>query len=383
MLSVSALNNFKFFDSFELIAGSSGQYRSVTNVVILDYEGIEGQYVGFQNGDFVITNLLFAKDNPERIYKSFKALIELGVSAFAIKTVFYSTVPAEVIQLANEQEVPIFTFKDIFIEDVIINITNHLRASSNFEYFEKLIDQFTTANSNAVEIQQFLTALSTPSQAAFASTLYMVENKTSNDFTLQRLISKTQLLLNSLEDIHHTSVIKYKNGMLFISFFDKTAPSLEQIYAYWKNLLRKASIDSSQFTVGINDSIISTTLLDVSISRCLFAYQSAVEKGVAYDTYSNLGIQNLLRPMELNPYIQAHLLELIKKLDPECTSLEGFRKTEIFSTIQTYVLNSFDIAATANALFTHQNTIRYRIKKIKELTGINDDTYFQIFLYFL
>lgn len=380
MLSVSALNNFKFFDNFELIAGSDGQYRNVTNVVILDYEGIEDQYVGFQNGDFVITNLLFAKDHPERIYKSFKSLIDLGVSAFAIKTVFYATLPTEVIDLANKCQVPIFIFNDIFIEDVIINITDHLRASSNFEYFERLIDQFTTTNSNAVEIQQFLNALSSPTQTEYVSTLYIVPTGNHSDFALQRLINKTQLALNSFDDVYHMNVIKYKTGMLIIGFFEKSSSTQEQMKSFWKTLLRKISIDSSLFTIGINDSLLSTSLLDIAIKRCLFAYQSAIEKDIPFDTYSNLDIQNLIKPMLMDPYIQIHLLELIKKLEPECSSFEDFKETTIFNTIQAYLSNNFDIASTADALFTHQNTIRYRIKKIKEITGIENETYFQMFL---
>ena len=98
MLDVASLEKFDFWDHFTLISGASGVYRNISNVVILDYEGIEGDFSGFHEGDFVITNLLFAKNDPGKIYPAFLSLIEKGVSAFAIKTVFYSDLPDEVMQ---------------------------------------------------------------------------------------------------------------------------------------------------------------------------------------------------------------------------------------------------------------------------------------------
>ena len=76
MLDVASLEKFDFWDHFTLISGASGVYRNISNVVILDYEGIEGDFSGFHEGDFVITNLLFAKNDPEKIYPAFLSLIE-------------------------------------------------------------------------------------------------------------------------------------------------------------------------------------------------------------------------------------------------------------------------------------------------------------------
>ena len=142
MLDVASLEKFDFWDHFTLISGASGVYRNISNVGILDYEGIEGDFSGFHEGDFVITNLLFAKNDPGKIYPAFLSLIEKGVSAFAIKTVNYSDLPDEVMALTEQRQVPVFLFHDIYIEDVILNITDHLRSLGNYSYYEELIDTF-------------------------------------------------------------------------------------------------------------------------------------------------------------------------------------------------------------------------------------------------
>jgi len=45
---------------------------------------------------------------------------------------------------------------------------------------------------------------------------------------------------------------------------------------------------------------------------------------------------------------------------------------ELFDTAVKYIENDGKINETANALFLHKNTIRYRIKKIKELLNMED-----------
>ncbi len=380
MLSVSSLKSFEFFNNFKLVAGKAGLYRNVANVVILDFEGIEDNYFGFQEGDFVITNLLFAKDSPERIYKSFRTLIEIGVSAFAIKTVFYSTLPDEVIELANDRKIPIFTFQDIFIEDVIINITDYLRSSTNFDYYEKLIDTFTEVPSNAQDILQFLNALNIPAQSDLTSAIYLKPKSAINEFSFQRLISKTQLALKAIGDGNRVYIIKYKNGMMFLSFYNEAYPFPENPKRYWALLLRTLSIDPCLYNIGINDSALPTSMLDISIRRCLYAYKESIKNNTSPVTYTELGMSNVIWPLLEDAYISAHVFELIQKIEPDCKSIDDFKNSSIYPTIKAYVNSNFDIILTSKELFIHQNTIRYRVKKIKDTLNVKDETFFRLLL---
>ena len=72
MLDVASLEKFELLNKLRLVSGANGLYRNITNVVILDYEGIEGDFSGFHEGDFVITNLLFAKNDISKIYPAFE-----------------------------------------------------------------------------------------------------------------------------------------------------------------------------------------------------------------------------------------------------------------------------------------------------------------------
>ena len=74
MLDVASLEKFDFLNNFVLAAGHNGLSRTISNVVILDHEGIDGDFSDFHEGDFVITNLLFAKNSPKKYIFHLKLL---------------------------------------------------------------------------------------------------------------------------------------------------------------------------------------------------------------------------------------------------------------------------------------------------------------------
>ena len=93
MLDVASLEKFDFLNNFVLAAGHNGLSRTISNVVILDHEGIDGDFSDFHEGDFVITNLLFAKNSPQKIYFFFFFLIFIGLSAFSVNIVLFIQLP--------------------------------------------------------------------------------------------------------------------------------------------------------------------------------------------------------------------------------------------------------------------------------------------------
>ena len=44
-------------------------------------------------------------------------------------------------------------------------------------------------------------------------------------------------------------------------------------------------------------------------------------------------------------------------------------ETELVATVETYLDNDGNVAATAQQLFTHRHTIRYRLERVRELCG--------------
>ena len=215
MLDVASLQQFDFFSNFTLYAGSSGLYRTISNVVVLDYEGLGEDFCDFHEGDFVITNLLYAREHPDKIYSSFSKLIDIGVSAIAIKTIFFQELPQSVIDLADEREVPILFFSSIYIEDVILNITDYLRSSTNYNYYESLIDSVLHKSEDTTSLNELMSDI-VSEQYQQLSCMYISYKGSIDNFSMQRNLNKMQLHKNNLSYSNDIFFFKYKKRILFL-----------------------------------------------------------------------------------------------------------------------------------------------------------------------
>ncbi len=59
-------------------------------------------------------------------------------------------------------------------------------------------------------------------------------------------------------------------------------------------------------------------------------------------------------------------LKKLKEYDAE-------NRTELYKTLMTYILNERNTVATASDLYVGRSTLFYRLRKIKEITGLDND----------
>ncbi|MGN1187407.1 MAG: PucR family transcriptional regulator, partial [Lachnospiraceae bacterium] len=177
---------------------------------------------------------------------------------------------------------------------------------------------------------------------------------------------------------HDLKVIKYGNGIIFLKFYNDSTSLPANFKTYWINLLKELSVDETAFHVGINDTVLPMSRLDISMKRSIYACRSCRKSLSGVCTYSELGYMNIIYSLSDNAYAAEYLTEIIEKIQPDCDTLSGFKKSDIYPTLKACVDNDFDIAKTAEVLFQHPNTIRYRLRKTKEVLQIDDEMTFRI-----
>ena len=85
--------------------------------------------------------------------------------------------------------------------------------------------------------------------------------------------------------------------------------------------------------------------------------------------YSNLGFFQIFGEIDDMTKLERYIPETLKKL----YEYDDEHKGELIPTLQMFLSNNQSIRKTAGAMFVHYRTISYRMKKIKEITGINFD----------
>lgn len=86
-------------------------------------------------------------------------------------------------------------------------------------------------------------------------------------------------------------------------------------------------------------------------------------------SFDDMGVYKLLLsameedPEEVNNFYEETIAPIVR--------YDGEHKTNLVGTLETYLANNCSIAATAETLFTHRHTIRYRLGRIADLTGLD------------
>ncbi|MGD9567896.1 MAG: PucR family transcriptional regulator [Sedimentibacter sp.] len=90
--------------------------------------------------------------------------------------------------------------------------------------------------------------------------------------------------------------------------------------------------------------------------------------------FDELGIFRILSSEEIRPDLKQIYLDLLGNL----LKYDTEKGTEFIETLTSYFKHSGNLKKVSEEMFSHYNTIIYRIQRIKEITGINFDDYDEI-----
>lgn len=367
-LKIKNITGLPTLDRMKMVAGEGGMERIVATAGIADYEFTEGfedrdEYI-FEKDSLVISSLLFAKDNPEKILPAVKALYGYGTAGFAYKNVIFSELPEDVIKFADENNFPIYVFgRDLFFEDIIYRIIAavHKRDSEHLseENLKKMIDGLLTP----FDVEEIAKGVSLLFKK-YVRGVYIKASAAGASIDVERAI-KTLSLSKSLKS--KAMIAGYSDGLfLILTSSQKDKESFDLIL---KEILEVSSLADDQISVYKSRVHTPFDELDLCIRESWHTLVAERAEGRHFIEYDELGTYKYLIPLAKHPAVKEFSLEFL-------ASFEG--KMELVETLYEYVICEGDVVRTAEKLCCHQNTIRYRIGKAKVLAGMEHagDSYF-------
>ena len=376
MLHLNELLKLPIFKNFKLIAGATGLYREVRNVDILEYEWCNKNFDVFNPEDLVLTSLFFAKDEPELILKSFQKLAARNITAIAIKTVFFQDLPAEVLDFAEAEGIPLFLFNHAFMEDIIINFNDLMKTQQRHLFFEEKIHDLLTPTLATHTIEAIAREIN-PSFLPYVTAFYLIDKKNPGS---PREIANcmNRLLYKQYRSSHlfYVSYLKYQNGLLLL-YSGNDAHLAQDAWLLSQKLLSSYDINIDAFYLGVSDTLPTCTALPEAIQQSIDACYICLQTHEKTTHYQKLGFHRLLFEASRNEStteLMQQVLQILQEYDQSS-------KSNLLSTLMAYVQHHGEISKTAKSLYQHPNTIRYRLKKAQELlTPVlgNDDFFEQI-----
>lgn len=356
------LNNVK---ALKLIAGKNGLDREIVKIGILDYELVEdGVHEGFNHGDFVLTTFTPIRDQIDEVKKTIVDLIDCGVAALAIKTIYIKSLPNDILEYANKKSFPIFIFnEETFFEDIIEDLMLGMESKSHIKILESKIDLL-YKNELKTSIVEELAYDLNRNFLSDIQVFFLKEKRYINDTQITRIAEKYK---RSRKQIKQHSLLKYRDGLLVIMSYKSNR--LNHSLLDLDHLLNLVDVNLDDYMMGYSDQVTTISELHLAIKHSIYALKVCEMDQVDQVLYQDIGIFKLLLPHENSIWMKRYVDDILK---PIRTYDDG----KLIETAKVFVDYKGDVLKVSQHLYQHKNTIRYRIQKMKDLLNIKSDNEF-------
>ncbi len=369
MFTIKELMAQPLFRTFRLAAGKSGLGNDITGTGILEYETPESMSSHFLRGTFVLTTLSGISDSPEKISASLRALIDIGVSAISVKTVAVRSVPREVLDYADEHHIPLFYFSDTYFDDIIFAVKSKLSVkNANLDKIRAL-----RSSDNPDEHIDIISTLDPFFDEKCICCCCVARDDISKDDYARAYVEL--IAVNSTERHAAYRLVDCKHCVMLIFTGPKNADNL---YEQALQLFSENFLNPGLFRIGVSE-LHPTKELRAALDEATAAAYYAVIYKESTAHFCEIGIEKIVIP-NMHTKWEKDYYETIR------SRIEEYDRTHtsnLHETLLCYIECGGSISLTSQKLFQHENTIRYRLDKMKNLLGITDHntSYMQLFVY--
>ncbi len=358
-ISISEVLAHDILGDTKILAGKDGLTNIVENVSVIEMPVVLEKIIETQEHDFYISGLYAYKDRPEEILDMLEQLKKEGCSGLGVSDAFFTDFSDEIKDFCNENKLPLILFSEsVPYAFIISRIFQEIIRQKDEIYFENMIETFVLSEKSEIETRKMAKMLNN-SFREYYFVLYFTNiskpTKVAVDIFKEKIGFQPHWLMS-----------KYREGYLLIITFDNIIEINEKELI--GKILKVINKTIAQYQVGISDLYKNIGTLNNCINEALIAHASSksMKKSIVY--YKNLGVYKLLFQLKSDTRLRKFRDEIMTPL----IEYEKKNNVQLIETAQQYIINDGDLKKTAEKLFLHINTVRYRLNKIKEILGLQE-----------
>lgn len=369
-ICVKDLFQLETFKNFKVIAGEKGLNHKLVAAQVLDFEFVDGlekqRKIMFDKDSFVISSLLFAKDNEKILMDAIKALVDLGISAFAYKNVIYKQLPQAVLDFADSKSLPILEFQDedAYFEDIIFTIMSMINKDSTIALLEEKIKSLVKQEFSQEEIESIVDTMN-PNLLDKIQVFYVEIGDEQKVMSMLMSFNPNEKLSGRI------LVSKYNKDLLILLSTDKQDKNLQYKF---DDVLFHYGMRKEELKIGLSGIYEGKSYVKTAFEEAIQARTVGQIENKAQISYQEIGPYQLLLPEIKSKHLQRYMRNYLQPI-----LNDGERDSDLMKTAVQYVLAGGDLVQTSERLFCHKNTVRYRVNKIHELidSKSNDFKFFE------
>ncbi len=371
-MTINELSMLEPMIHLRLAAGYEGLHRRVTSAAILEGgERPQELIQGVQAGDLAVTSLYFAKERPALIGEVLRLLVERDAAGLAVKTTYFKDLPQELKDFADDNQFPVFFFDEIRMMDLLYCTYNALNARRETRYYETKIRQMFPQEVPESALLQSMEEINPVFQRNYYCAYLTPAAAVPSLLRGDALLPVRQMPAH----LRGCSLLRYESGLLLLaSFPDGAAPADQD--ASLREILAFCHLQGGNFYCGLGTLHHSLAELDVALTEAFCANELARREGRSLMHYQGMGIYQILLPQLRSKSFLAYVRSTRETL----MAYDEKYHANLLETLRVYIACNGKLAQTAERMFLHVNTIRYRLEKAKELLHM-DDFYIQAYIF--
>lgn len=369
MFCVNEILNLSLFKKFKVLTGKEYLSNTVTTAVILEYESSRINYAGYCYGYFVLVSYFFASSNPDLVNGSLRSLIQKHVSAIALKILPDEQLPLDIVKLAEENHVPILTFYEEFMEDLIICINESMKTRAQYIIHEEKLNLIMSERKKPDEVERIAHEINPDFKRKIISA-NLVSKEPATNLQVHTYFDSLMYHSAKIESACPFTFIKNGYDVILVCSFDESETEDFRAFPYIKNILSQNGFVSDAFYIGYDAAPVGLGFLKESVYKAKIASRVCKFKKSDALSYTYVGVYKYVLALIQNDIICREIKEKLTVLE----NYDEQHEANLIKTLTSFVRNNGDYIQASKECFQHTNTIRYRVKKAAQLLDLEEDT---------
>lgn len=353
---------------FRLISGEGGLDREVNKCEFVDFEFADGIEFSrdemFYGSSIGLTSLMFARYKPSMILDAVRQMDGMGVACLSYKPIFFKELPEEVLAYSESNSFPIYEITDdAFFEDIVLAV----KKEAGFDMTEKEIEEaFEKVLRRSITDSEYerLAHMVLPKTGRYLQAVGFErgsgEDSPGDPIDREHMLRYARRLSQDPRYSERVTFVRFRQGGLVImSRNDEAGGDMDVLL---KDVSLATGLPLEDAITGMSDILIRDDF-GRAFRQAWWSLQAASVMGIKALRYRDTGVYRLLAPQMSSGTLAESAREFMEPLlraDNEDTRT-------LLLTAREYVTSGFDLNETAEKLFCHRNTVRYRVRRIYDL----------------
>lgn len=378
-ISVKDILKLDSLKKINLVGGETGLEKYIEWIYVAEcFENPLEGIMWLQGGEIVFITGVGIKDNVEILLELIKGISEKNGSGLIVNIGPYiKSISEEAIKLADELEVPLFTLPwEVKLVEVSREISNAIVLSRIEE------NSLTHFLSNILFGDGEIEGDAIQKAAYFGYNLageccicvididgferYLKLKKLEDEVSISKIKITFRKIVQDILEKHALKVPIIDKDDAVIFFIRSEENCMNRLDKALKEIqeIIKKRMDGLSVSVGIGNSYKDLKMMKQSLNEAELAIDSAKcqELDDTITKYKDIGIYGLLFSIQNRTVLENYFSEVLGAINNNDN-----KDNNLIEILETYLNENCNITVTAEKLFLHRNTLKYKIKKIEEL----------------